>query len=111
MDDGFPTLAWEEAGLTNQTVKNRIFVQSCAQASWSRFLDMTPRNMSTELPVHDISNDSELVAHFDSDRERIWVGENGVNILGTPLGSNSYVASYLRGRGSSITSSSASSRT
>jgi hypothetical protein len=26
MAEGFPTLAWEEAGLTTQTVKNRIFV-------------------------------------------------------------------------------------
>ncbi len=25
MAEGFPTLAWEEAGLTTQTVKNRIF--------------------------------------------------------------------------------------
>jgi hypothetical protein len=33
MAEGFPTLTWEEAGLTNQTVKNRIFVQSSAQAS------------------------------------------------------------------------------
>ena len=33
MAEGFPTLAWEEAGLTTQTVKNRIFVQSSAQAS------------------------------------------------------------------------------
>ena len=31
--EGFPTLAWEEAGLTTQTVKNHIFVQSSAQAS------------------------------------------------------------------------------
>ena len=33
MAESFPTLAWEEAGLTTQTVKNRIFVQSSAQAS------------------------------------------------------------------------------
>jgi len=26
MAEGFPTLAWEEDGLTTQTVKNRIFV-------------------------------------------------------------------------------------
>ena len=32
MAKAFPTLAWEEAGLTTQTVKNRIFVQSYAQA-------------------------------------------------------------------------------
>jgi hypothetical protein len=32
MAEDFPSLAWEEAGLTTQTVKNRIFVQSSAQA-------------------------------------------------------------------------------
>ncbi len=31
--EGFPALAWEEAGLTTQIVKNRIFVQSSAQAN------------------------------------------------------------------------------
>ena len=29
---GFPALAWEEAGLTTHTVKNRIYVQPSAQA-------------------------------------------------------------------------------
>jgi hypothetical protein len=33
MAEVFPTVAWEEACLTTQTVKNRIFVQSSAQAS------------------------------------------------------------------------------
>ncbi len=33
MAEGFPTLAWEEAGMTTQTVKKRIYVQSSAQAS------------------------------------------------------------------------------
>jgi len=33
MAEGFPTLAWEEACLTTQTVKNRIFVQPSVQAS------------------------------------------------------------------------------
>jgi hypothetical protein len=33
MTEGLPTLAGEEAGLTTQTVKNRIYVQSSIQAS------------------------------------------------------------------------------
>ncbi len=54
-------MAWEEAGLTTQTaVKNCIFVQSSAQAIWSHFLAMAPRNALTELPVHDITDGSEL---------------------------------------------------
>ncbi len=31
MAEGFPTLAWEEEGLTTQTVKNHIFVRSSTQ--------------------------------------------------------------------------------
>jgi hypothetical protein len=72
MAEGFPTLAWKEAKLTMQTVKNRIYVQSSAQASWCRFLNPTPRNALTELPVHDILNGNELVDPFDPDNERIW---------------------------------------
>ncbi len=36
---------------------------------------------------------------FDPESDRIWVEVNGVNILGTPLGSNSFVAGYLKGKG------------
>ena len=34
MAEGFPTLVWEEAGLTTQTVKNRIFVHASAQVRY-----------------------------------------------------------------------------
>ncbi len=54
MAESFPTLAWEEAGLTTQTVKSRIFVQFSAQANWSHLIAMTPRKTLTELPVHGI---------------------------------------------------------
>ncbi len=30
----FPSMAWEEAGLTTQTVKNRVYVQPSAQSNW-----------------------------------------------------------------------------
>ena len=59
MAEDFPTLAWEEARLTTQTMKNRIYVQSSAQAIWCRFLDLTSRNALSELPVHDIPDCSE----------------------------------------------------
>ena len=36
---------------------------------------------------------------FDPDSERMWVDENGVNILGTPLGTPNFVSSYLQGKG------------
>ncbi len=99
MAEGFPTLAWEEVGLTTQTVKNRIFVQSSAQARWSHFLAVTPRNSLTELPVHDIPDGSELTDPFDNESDRYWTEVNGVNILGTPLGSSSFVSEYMRGKG------------
>ena len=53
----------------------------------------------TELPVHDIQDGSEMVDPFDSDNERIWREENGVNILGTPLGFVSFIASFPQGKG------------
>ena len=36
---------------------------------------------------------------FDLESNRIWGEDNGVNIMGTRLGSNSFVAGYLRGKG------------
>jgi len=52
-----------------------------------------------ELPVHDIPSGRELVDPFNSNNERIWREENGVNILETPVGSDYFVASYLQGKG------------
>ncbi len=45
--EGFPTPAWEKACMTTHTVKNRSYGQSSTQASWSRFMDLTPRNNQT----------------------------------------------------------------
>ena len=99
MSKGFPALALEEAGLTTHTVKNRMYVQSSAQANWCRFLDLTPSNAQSELPVHDIPDGSERVDSFDPDNERVWLNENRVHILGTPLGTAAFVSSYLHGKG------------
>ncbi len=98
MAEGFPTLAWEEAGLTTQPLKNRIYVHPSAQPNWCRFLDDTPRNAQSELPVHDIPDGSERVDPSNPDIERVWEKENGVNILGTPLGNPASVSSYLQGK-------------
>jgi hypothetical protein len=62
-------------------------------------LDDTPRNAQSELPVHDIPGGSKRVDPFDPDNERVWEDENGVNILGTPLGTPAFVSSYLQGKG------------
>jgi hypothetical protein len=74
MAEGFPTLAWEEARLTTQTEKNRIFVQSSAQANWCSFMECTPRNAQSDLPVHDIPDGSERVDPFDRPWHRKDVG-------------------------------------
>ena len=80
-------------------MKNRIHVQPSAQANWCRFLDDTPRSAESEIPVHDIPDGSERVDPFDHDSERVWEDENGVNILGTPLGTPAFLSSYLKGKG------------
>ena len=80
-------------------MKSRIYVQSSAQASWCRFLECIPRNAQSELPVHDIPDESERVDSFDLESERVWVEDNGVNILGTPMGSPAFVSSSLKGKG------------
>ena len=74
-------------------------MQSSAQANWCRFLECTPRNAQSDLPVHDIPDGSKRVEPFDPDSERVWVEENGVNILGTPLGTPAFISSYLEGKG------------
>ena len=36
---------------------------------------------------------------FDKESVRFWTDASGINILGTPLGSSSFVSDYLRGKG------------
>ncbi len=49
--------------------------------------------------MYDIPDGSERVDPFDPDNERTWPDEDGANIMGTPLGSNMFVSSYLQGKG------------
>ena len=49
--------------------------------------------------MHDIPDGIELVDPFDHDGDRIWKKDNGVNILGAPMGSSSFVSGYLRCKG------------
>jgi hypothetical protein len=95
----FPETAWEEAGLTTQTLKNRIFVQPSARNGWRELLDSTPRNPSLPLQIHCIPDGSTLLDDSDPDSYRQWPDDDGINILGTPLGSPAFVESYLFGKG------------
>lgn len=97
--DTFTDVAWHEAGLTTQSIKNRIYVQPSARAGWVHFLDYTPRDPAASLPIHDIPDGSSLTDPDDHDNMRIWPEDDGINIIGTPLGSPDLVESYLFGKG------------
>ena len=92
--EAFPKVAWEEAGLATQTAKNRIFVQPSARNGWCRFLESTPRNPSFTLHVLCIPDGSTLRDDSDPDSYRQRPDDNGINIIGTPLGSPAFIESY-----------------
>jgi len=97
--DSFVDIAWNEAGLTTQVVKNKIYVQLYAREGWTKFLAETPRNPLAALPIHDIPDGSFLTNPFDALNTRLWNDEDGINVLGTPLGSSDFIESYLFGKG------------
>ena len=47
----FPVTAWEEASLTTQTLKNRVYVQPSARNGWRALLDATPREPALPLQI------------------------------------------------------------
>ena len=97
--EGFPALAWKEAGLKTHSVKKRMFVQPSAQAGWNLIMCSTPCNSSSDLPVHDIPDGSESCDPPDPLSWRTWPLDDGVNIVGTPLGCPDFEAEYLSGKG------------
>jgi hypothetical protein len=80
-------------------VKNRISVQPCAREGWTWFIIDTPSSSSTSLPVHDIPDGSFKLEPFDPDYLRMWPDNNGVNILGTPVGTFAFVESFMQSKG------------
>ena len=76
-----------------------IFVQPSARSGWRLFLESTPRNPSLSLRVHSIPDSSSLHDDSDPDSYRIWPEDDGINILRTPLGSPTFIESYLFGKG------------
>jgi hypothetical protein len=95
----FPVTAWEEAGLTTQTLKNKIFVQPSARNGWRALLDSTPRDPSLPLQIHCIPDGSTLSDESDPESYKQWSDDDGINILGTPLGSPAFIEYYLFGKG------------
>jgi hypothetical protein len=97
--DTFAEVVWHEGGLTTQVIKNRIYVQPTARAGWVEFLDSTPRDSTASLPIHDIPDGSSLLDPSDVNNARLWPESDGINVLGTPLGTPEFIESYLFGKG------------
>ena len=92
-------MAWHEAGLTIQVVKNMIYVQPSARAGRNQFLDTTPRDPTAALPTHGIPDGSLLSDPSDSESAIQWHETDGINVLGTPLSNLDFIESYLFGKG------------
>jgi len=76
-----------------------IFVQPSARNGRRRFLDSTPRDTSLTIQVHSIPDGNTLTDESDPDNFRQWPEDDGINILGTPLGSPAFIDSYMFGKG------------
>jgi hypothetical protein len=96
MAEGFSNLAWYESGLTTQTVKNKICAHPSSRRGWTHYMKSTPRNITAELPIHEIPDRSELM---DPDNGRSCPPDDMINIMGTPLGIPLFVSTYLQGKG------------
>jgi hypothetical protein len=94
-----PELAMSEAGLTTHATKNMVYVQPPALARWTTYLNNNPRNAEGTLSLHDI-RDGRIpieIDPYDPDLclEPVWPANDGINILGTPLGSPKFVKQHL----------------
>ena len=62
-------------------------------------MEAIPRNPKVPLPIHDIPDGGYLENDLDLDNRRIWPTNDGINVLGTPVGSPEFIESYLFGKG------------
>jgi hypothetical protein len=62
-------------------------------------LESTPRDPSLPLQIQCIPDGNTLSDDSDPDIYRQWPDDNGINILGTPLGSPVFIEAYLFGKG------------
>ena len=97
--DSLAEVACQVARLITQMIKNRIYVQPSVRSGWTEFLESTPRNPIALLPIHDIPEGSLSSDPSDPDGARHWPDDNGINVLGTPLGTQEFIESYLDGKG------------
>ena len=61
-------------------------------------MDSTPRDHTAALPIHDIPDGSFLTDPSDPRSARLWREDDGINVLGTPLGSPDFIESHLFGK-------------
>ncbi len=97
--DTFSYIAWNEAGLTTQTIKNRIYVQPFARQEWAQFLESASRDPLASLLIHDIPDGSYLIDPLNLDNKRVWPNEDGINVLDTPLDTPDFIDFFLFGKG------------
>ena len=62
-------------------------------------MESTTRDPSHTLPVHSIPGGSYLTDESVPDSYRQRPDEDGITILGTPLGSPAFIESFLFGKG------------
>jgi hypothetical protein len=55
----------------------------------------TPSNPSTSLPIHDIPDGNTNFDPADPNYLRLLPEDDGINILGSALGSSAFIESYM----------------
>jgi hypothetical protein len=58
-----------------------------------------PKDSNASLPIYSIPDGSSLSDPTDLDSMRLWLDDDGINILGIPLGSSDFVETYHFGKG------------
>jgi len=96
-----PTLSLAESGLKIQASKNRVYVPPSARETWKSYLENNPRSYDpTILCIHGIPDgrlqeEVDVIYYDGHPIGPTWPKNDGVNILGTPLGSPAFVEEYL----------------
>jgi hypothetical protein len=82
----------DEAGLTTQATKNKVYVQPFDRATWIAYLEENPRNSHiSALSFHNIPDGrlppaEEHEPYYDPLARPAWHESDGINIVGTPYG-------------------------
>jgi hypothetical protein len=90
-----------EASLKTQASKNRIYVQPSACTTWTSYPNDNPRTSDESILCLNDILDGRLPPSEENDEDYYnhsigptWAENDGVNIIGTPLGSLAFVKEY-----------------